>query len=291
MREEKKDSAFVDPIRVLNTSCETVPPLGVMEICGVSNGVVSIRKPLNSNILNVLFNGPISLLPGLEGVGTRTFPSSVLINDKEINNVTVGGLMRGVRMCHWELKPNQIGFELAAPTLQGFALAQLSGETYIWAMVWQAGSTSGGYGGGTTTSPIQYDWYEMQLFKNGQWGFGYRFGGQSMNNWAIEANGKLVPNGTIVQLYPGPSWKDTTGVGGYNSARGSAGYNCGPCGGPGSVKQIWIINEGSGSGGSVNACFRWTCNPDGSGTLYQYPCPTYGSLTSSVTSTITSTGG
>lgn len=116
-------------LRVKNTTSEEIPPFAAMRMTGVTLGVIDVAKPdTDSETSTILFNGPVKIAAGTEGVGTRTFPLTAAYDTGDGTPAVEGKW--GAASGSWKLRSAKKGYMFIGVGADGFGPVVEAGGLY-----------------------------------------------------------------------------------------------------------------------------------------------------------------
>ena len=116
-------------LRVNNTTSEEIPVFAAMRMTGVTDGVIDVAKPdTDSETSTILFNGPVVIPAGKEGLGTRTFPLTAAYDTGD--GTPASEAKWGAASGGWKLRSAKKGYMFIGAGADGFGPVVEAGGLY-----------------------------------------------------------------------------------------------------------------------------------------------------------------
>lgn len=116
-------------LRFKNTTSGEIPVFAAMNMTGVVDGIVQVGQPsVDSSTSRIIFNGPVAVAAGKEGVGTRTFPLTAAYDTGD--GTPGAGDKWGPASGSWKLKSAKRGYMFIGAGADGFGPVVEAGGLY-----------------------------------------------------------------------------------------------------------------------------------------------------------------
>lgn len=117
MREQRGTPEYSDParyVKIINDDDEPIPPYGVCVVTSIDDeNILHVARPTKSGATSVLFNGPVGVPVGEEGMAIGALPAKAAwTHDSQRNDEPQAGDVWGVKADEWYLHREYPGFKV-----------------------------------------------------------------------------------------------------------------------------------------------------------------------------------